>query len=125
MRLMHPIFSVLLRRPELLVDHAAGYAALAREEAAAAAGVMARRAVAWGVAALGFILFMVLAGAAAMLGALQGQFHWVLVAVPGLALAIAVGGAVLGLQKPAHPLFTELRGQLDADAQALRSLGAS
>ncbi len=125
MRLMHPIFSVLLKRPELLLDHAAGYAALAREEAATAAGAVARRAVAWGVAVLGFIMFLVLAGAAAMLGALQGQFHWVLVAVPGLALAIAVAGAVLGLQKPAHPLFTELRSQLDADAQALRALGAS
>ncbi len=125
MRLMHPIFSVLLKRPELLLDHAAGYAALAREEAAMATGAVARRAVAWGVAVLGFSMFLVLAGAAAMIGALQGQFHWILVAVPGLALAIAVAGAVLGLQKPAHPLFTELRAQLDADTQALRALGAS
>jgi len=125
MRWMHPIFPVLLKRPELLVDHAAGYAALAREEAATAAGEMARRAVAWAVAVLGFVMFLVLAGAAAMIGALQGQFHWMLVAVPGLALAIAVAGAILGTQKPVHPLFTGLRAQLDADAQALRTLGAS
>lgn len=125
MRLMHPIFSVLLKRPELLVDHVAGYAALAREEAAIAAGEMARRAIAWGVAVLGFIMFLVLAGTAAMIGALQGQFHWMLLAVPGIALAIAVAGVILGMRKLAHPLFTEVRAQLDADAQALRTLGAS
>lgn len=125
MRLLHPIFTVLLRRPELLMDHMAGYAALAREEAATAASEMARRAVAWAVAVLGFIMFLVMAGAAAMIGALQGHFHWMLVAVPGLALAIAVAGVIMGMQKVAHPLFTELRAQLDADAQALRTLGAS
>ena len=30
--MLHPIFSVLVSRPELLVDHVAGYAALARDE---------------------------------------------------------------------------------------------
>mgnify|MGYP000331861674 CR=1 FL=1 len=68
MRLMHPIFSVLLKRPELLVDHVAGYATLAREEAATATGALARRAIGWAVAVLGFIMFLVLAGAAAMIG---------------------------------------------------------
>ncbi len=125
MRLMHPIFSVLLKRPELLMDHAAGYAALAREEAATVAGAMARRAVAWAVAVLGFVMFLVLAGAAAMIGGLQGQFHWTLVVIPGLALGIAAAGAILGMHKPAHPLFTALQAQLDADAQALRTLGTS
>ncbi len=125
MSLMHPIFSVLLKRPELVMDHVAGYATLAREEAATAAGEVARRAVAWAVAVLGFIMFMVLAGAAAMLGLLQGQFHWVLLAVPGIALAIAVAGALMGMRKLAHAPFNELRSQLDADAQALRTLGTS
>lgn len=125
MRLLHPIFSLLLKRPELLVDHVAGYAALAREEAAAAAGEVAWRAVAWAVAVLGFGMFLVLAGTAAMIGALQGQFHWLLLAVPGIALAIALAGMKLGMRKLAHPAFSELRAQLDADAQALRTLGTS
>ena len=124
MRLVHPIFKVLLKRPELLMDHAAGYAALAREEAASAAGQMVRRALGWMVAALGFLAFLVLAGAAAMMGALQGQFHWALLAVPGVALAITGAGVAMGMQKLSHPLFNELRAQLDADAQALRTLGA-
>lgn len=124
MRLVHPIFKVLLKRPELLMEHVAGYAALAREEATSAAGEMVRRALGWMVAALGFLAFLVLAGAAAMMGALQGQFHWALLAVPGGALAITGAGVAMGMQKPAHPLFAELRTQLDADAQALRTLGA-
>lgn len=124
MRLMHPIFKVLLKRPELLMDHAAGYAALAREEAASAAGEMARRALGWIVAAIGLMAFLVLAGTAAMMGAVQGQFHWALLAVPAIALAIAGAGVMVGMQKIARPLFNELRTQLDADAQALRTLGA-
>ena len=125
MRLLHPIFPVLLKRPELFMDHVAGYAALAREEAGAAAAVLARRAIGWAVALLGFAMFLVLAGTAAMIGALQGQFHWMLLVVPGVALGIGLVGLAVGMHRLAHPLFTELRAQLDADAQALRTLGAS
>lgn len=121
--MIHPIFSVLIRRPELVVAHVAGYAALAREEASSIGAEVTRRAIAWGVAAIGLLVGMVLAGVAAMLGAMHAEFHWALLAIPLIPLvlaAVAVGAARKPL--PGKP-FGELRTQLDADAQALRTAG--
>lgn len=122
--MVHPIFSVLISRPELVMEHAAGYAALMREEASTVGQAVAKRAVAWGVALFSLLVFLILAGVAAMLGAVQATFHWSFVVVPGLALAISVA-AFLQARKPLpEKAFTELKAQLDADAQALRAIGA-
>lgn len=122
--MIHPIFSVLITRPELVVDHVAGYAALAQEEASTAGAQVARRAAAWGVCATGVLVFLVLAGVAFMLGAVHG-FHWALLVVPLVPLALA-GAAFTVARKPMEAqAFTELRAQLDADAQALRTMGAA
>jgi type IV secretory pathway VirB2 component (pilin) len=120
----HPIFSVLIRRPELVMEHVAGYATLLRDEASSVGGEIAKRAIAWGVAVLCFIVFVVLAGVALMLGALQGQFHWVLLVVPGLALALAAVAWNYARQKLPEKAFAEFKAQLDADAEALRAIGA-
>lgn len=65
-------------------------------------------------------LFLVLAGTALMLGMLQNQFHWVLIAVPGMALLLGV----IALAQAKKPLrserFPELKAQMDSDARALR-----
>ena len=124
MAMVHPIFSVLVSRPELVVDHLTGYAALAQQEASALGMEVVRRAVAWAVAALSFIVFLVLAGVAVMLGVMQGEFHWVLVLAPGVALGLGI--VSMGIARKSLPtqVFTELRGQLEADAQALRMAGA-
>ena len=123
MAMVHPIFSVLVSRPELVVDHLTGYAALAQQEASTLGKEVVQRAIAWGVAAVSFVVFLVLAGVAVMLGAIDG-FHWVLVLAPGVALALGV--AALGYARKSLPsqAFSELRGQLEADAQALRMAGA-
>lgn len=124
MAMVHPIFSVLVSRPELVVDHVTGYAALVQQEASSVGRQVLRRAVAWGVAAVSFIVFLVLAGVAVMLGVMQGNFHWVLVLTPGVALVLAVA-ALSAARKPLPAqVFSELRGQLEADAQALRMAGA-
>ena len=47
--MVHPIFSVLIARPELVMEHAAGYASLMREEASSVGKEVAKRAIAWGV----------------------------------------------------------------------------
>ena len=122
--MLHPIFSVLISKPELVIDHVSGYAALVREEASSVGTEVAKRAIAWGVALLSFIVFLVLAGVAAMLGAMLDTFHWMLVLVPGTALAIAVVAFLQARQKLPSQAFNELRSQLDADAQVLRTLGA-
>jgi hypothetical protein len=122
--MLHPIFSVLINKPELVIDHVAGYAALVQEEASSVGGEVAKRVIAWGVAVLAFVVFLVLAGVAAMLGAMQGEFHWVLVAAPGAALALSVLAWTVARQRLPAKAFTELKAQLDADAQTLRTLGA-
>jgi hypothetical protein len=122
--MVHPIFSVLITRPELVMNHVAGYAALVQEEASTVGVQVAQRAVAWGIAVLALIVFLVLAGVAVMLGALQDEFHWVLVAAPGAALLVSVAAWSVARQRLPAKAFTELKAQLDADAQALRAVGA-
>jgi len=121
--MIHPIFSVLINRPELVVDHVSGYAALMREEASSVGSEVAKRAIAWGATVLALVVFLVLAGVAVMLGTLN-EFHWVLVITPGIALAIAGAAWSVARQRLPEQAFTELKAQLDADAQALRTLGA-
>jgi peptidoglycan/LPS O-acetylase OafA/YrhL len=121
---VHPIFSVLIRRPELVMDHVAGYAALVQEEASTVGVEVAKRAIAWGVAILGLLVFLVLAGVAVMLGAMQGEFHWALVVTPGIALVVSAVAWNVARQRLPAKAFTELKAQLDADAQALRAVGA-
>lgn len=123
MAMVHPIFSVLVSRPELVVDHLSGYAALAQQEASSLGAEVLRRAIAWGVAAVAFVVFLVLAGVAVMLGAIDG-FHWVLVLAPGVALVLGIVAMTMARKSLPSQAFAELRGQLEADAQALRMAGS-
>jgi peptidoglycan/LPS O-acetylase OafA/YrhL len=122
--MIHPIFSVLITRPELVVDHLSGYAALVQEEASTAGGQVARMAAGWGAVAIGALLFVIFAGVAVMIGATVGEFHWALVVVPALPLALAVAGFMMTRKPSPAKAFSELRSQLDADVQALRTIGA-
>ena len=123
MALVHPIFSVLVSKPELVMDHVAGYAALVQEEASTVSSEVKKRGLAWAVCGMCALLFLILAGVAFMLGAMHEAFHWALVLVPAVPLAIAA--AAYGIARKPLPAraFAELRAQLDADAQALRTLG--
>ena len=121
--MLHPIFSVLVSKPELVMDHVAGYAALVRDEASSVGLELAKRAIAWGVTLFGFLVFLILAGVAAMLGAIH-EFHWMLVIAPAIALAISVAGFTVARKRLPEKAFTELKAQLDADAEALRAIGA-
>jgi len=121
--MLHPIFSVLISRPELVIDHVAGYAALVQEEASTVGVEVAKRAAAWGIAVIALLVFLVLAGVAVMLGAVM-EFHWAFVIVPGVALLVAVVAWSVARQKLPSRAFTDLRAQLDADAEALRAVGA-
>jgi hypothetical protein len=120
--MLHPIFSTVLRHPELFAAHAANYSALLRLEAAQASKGLIARAIAGVLAAVSAMLALGLAGAAVMLGVLQG-FHWVLVIVPGVAVAIAaVAGYVAARPSEFHG-FDELRTQVEADLRALHMAG--
>ena len=71
------------------MEHVAGYASLMRDEASSVGKEVAKRAIAWGVTLFALLVFLILAGVAAMLAAVQDQFHWAFLLVPALALAIA------------------------------------
>ncbi|MEJ6024266.1 hypothetical protein [Ramlibacter sp. PS4R-6] len=122
--MVHPIFSTLITRPELVMDHVAGYAALVQEEASTVGVQVARRAAAWAACAIGALVFLVLAGVACMLAATH-DFHWAFIVVPLVPLAIAVAGFLMTRKPLPARAFGELRQQLDADAQALRTMGAA
>jgi hypothetical protein len=122
--MVHPIFSVLISKPHLVMEHVAGYAALVRDEASSAGLQVAKRAIAWGVTLISLLLFLILTGVAVMLGAVNDQFHWALVLVPGVALATAIAAFVVARKPLPDEAFAELKAQLDADAQVLRSIGA-
>lgn len=118
--MLHPLFSTLVQRPDLVMDHVSAYAALFHHEATEAGSEILQRVVAWLLAVLSAVVFLGLAGTAVMLGVLQQQFHWVLVAVPAVALLLLVGSVLWALKPMRSERFPELKAQIDSDAQALR-----
>ena len=122
--MLHPIFSVLVSKPELVLEHVAGYAALMRDEASSVGLEVAKRAIAWGIALFSALVFLILAGVAAMLWAVQGQFSWAFVIVPGIPLVLAVLAFLEARKRLPEKAFSELKSQLDADAQVLRAIAA-
>lgn len=121
--MLHPIFSTVVSRPDLVVDHLSAYVALASEEAAATGRDLKVRVLAWAVAGVFALMAVLLAGVSVMLGMVHGQFHWALVLVPGAALLVALL-AVLASRRPSpQERFAELRRQMAADIGLLRTSG--
>ena len=118
--MLHPLFSTLVQRPDLVVDHASGYAALFHEEASAAGAELLRKAVACALSVLSGLMFLGLGGIALMLGAIHNQFHWMLVAVPAVALTLAVVAAFWASKPFKGERFPQLRAQVGEDVRALR-----
>lgn len=120
--MLHPLFSTLVQRPDLVVDHVSAYAALFLEEASDAGTEVVTKAVAWVLVVLAGVLFAGLAGVALMLGLLQNQFHWALVFVPGAALLVGLIALVWARKPLRSNHFPELKTQIDSDARALRAV---
>jgi uncharacterized membrane protein YqjE len=120
--MLHPLISTIVQRPDLVMDHLSAYGSLFHKEATSAGSDLLARAVAGIAAILALAVFLALAGTALMLGFLQNQFHWMLVAVPGLALILAVIAAVIAMKPLKSERFPELKAQIDSDAQALRTV---
>ncbi len=120
--MLHPLFSTIVQRPDLVVDHLSAYGALVRQEASSAGSELLVRIVAWVLAMLAGVIFLGLTGTAVMLGLLNDQFHWVLVAVPGTALAVLVIAIFMAKRPLRSEHFPELRAQIDSDAKALRTV---
>jgi uncharacterized membrane protein YqjE len=125
---MHPLLHLLMKRPELLSEHAQAYAELAVCELSDMASVGQRRLL-WTAAALCCATAtVVLAGVALMLAAalreISGTAGWALLLTPCLPL---LGALVCVMNLRAHrggPAFAELRQQLGTDMQLLREVNA-
>ncbi len=104
------------------MDHLSAYGSLFHQEASRAGSELLARALAGVVAILALAVFLGLAGTALMLGFLQNQFHWMLVAVPGFALALLLVAVLVALKPLKSERFPELKAQIDSDAQALRTV---
>ena len=120
--MLHPLFSTVIQRPDLVMDHVSAYASLIHQEASAAGADLRTRLMAWLVALLAGVVFLALTGVAVMFGVMQNQFHWVLVAVPGVALLMTLFALMLARQSASEDRFSELKAQLESDARALRTL---
>lgn len=121
--MFHPIFSVLIKQPDLVVEHLSAYVALAREEAGSTGTDLATRLMAWAIVLVASAVFLMLAGVAVMLGVMMDRFSWALVLVPGLMLALALIASATA-RKPMPPnRFAEMKKQIDADVCALRAAG--
>lgn len=104
------------------MDHLSAYGSLFHKEATTAGSQLVARAVAGVAAILAFTVFMVLAGTALMIGFIHGQFHWMLLAVPGAALILAGIAGSIAMKPLNSERFPELKAQIDSDAQALRTV---
>lgn len=119
--MLHPFISTLIRRPNLLVDHLAAYAELVQQEASEAGTELLGRILAWAMVVVCAIVFLILTGVALMLGAVLTQFHWVLVAVPAVVLALLLVAVLIARKPLQQNNFAEVKAQVDRDVQALRS----
>lgn len=117
--MLHPVFTTLIKRPDLVADHVTAYVELVQQEASGLGADWVKRGVAWAFAAFGALLFLVLAGVALMLGAVT-QFHWMLLAVPGTVLLLTLIALSRARTPQREERFKELKAQLQSDAQALR-----
>ncbi len=120
--MLHPLFSTLIQRPDLLVEHVSAYSALFHQEATQAGSLLVKRYLAWAIAAIFGLVFVLFAGIALMMGTLQNQFHWVLLAVPGIALLLTLVAVAKAKAPLSDARFTELKAQIDSDIQALRAV---
>lgn len=118
---MHPLCLTIIRRPDLVVDHLSAYAALFQQEASQASQSLINRVLIWLVAVLLVVICLVLSGTALMLGVLQNQFHWILVAVPGAMALCALGAFAWTRQTVLAGHFNNVKSQLSSDASALRA----
>lgn len=121
--MIHPIFRVLVQRPDLLANHLGNYAELLQQETRGATRNLIRAAAAWGLVALGLSMFLVFSGVAIMMGLLHNQFHWVLLAVPGACLVLAFIAFLVARQPVIQSEITEIRHQFMADLQTLGEAG--
>lgn len=119
--MLHPLFSTIIQRPDLVMDHLSAYGALFHQEASSAGADLLARVVAGVVAILALVVFLTMTGTALMLGFLNNQFHWILLVVPGVSLLLLVVAVMFAKRPLKSEKFPELKAQIESDSRALHS----
>ena len=121
------VWRLALARPHLLAAHAAAYAALAQDEAAASRALMRRRALLLALCLGGLLVGTTLLGVALMLWASVPSgtlpMPGLLVVVPALPLLLAAWAAWALSRAESMPLWAALKLQAARDLALLRSHG--
>ena len=123
-----PLFNLVTHRPDLIVDHLAGYLKLAQDELAEVKQQVIRRAVASAVALIFAIAFIVLAGVALMLASISTQSQSanaptvMLIAVPAIALVAAIIAAIAALKAAPAQTSASFADHIQRDIQAFRQV---
>lgn len=122
--MLHPVFRLAASQPQLLAEHAAGYAGLLAEELASSGAQLQRRITLQIVGLLGLMVAAILSGVAVLLWASlpvaslqQPWLLWFTPLVPALLGVLALWIAHSGNGQPA---FATLREQFEQDAAMLR-----
>lgn len=129
-----PLFNLVTHRPDLIVDHLAGYLKLAQDEIAGAKQQLIRRAIAGAVAVVFAMAFLVLTGVALMLANMTMlQPHVVqtmasspsmamFIAVPAVALIAAIIATIVALKSDADETSVSFVDHVQRDIQAFRQI---
>ena len=118
---MHPLLLTIIRRPDLAINHLSAYAALLAQEANQASKSFLNRVLVRLIAFMFGVVSVIFAGTALMLGILQNQFHWILLAVPGVMLLCTFFALAWAKQADFSGHFANIKSQLSNDMQALRA----
>lgn len=122
--MLHPVFRLAASQPQLLAEHAAGYAGLLAEELVSSGAQLQRRITLQIVGLLSLMVAAILCGVAVLLWASlpvaslqQPWLLWFTPLVPALLGLLALWIAHSGGSQPA---FATLREQFEQDAAMLR-----
>lgn len=122
--MLHPVFRLAASQPQLLAEHAAGYAGLVAEEMASSGAQIKRRITLQIIGLLSLMVAAILCGVAVLLWASlptaslqQPWLLWFTPLVPAVLGAIAL---MVAKKDNAPPAFASLREQFAQDAALLR-----
>ena len=124
-----PLFNLVTHRPDLIIDHLAGYLKLAQDEINDAKQQVIRRAIAGAVALVFTVAFIVLAGTSLMLASVttvQTQPVFVttamLIVVPTVALLAAIIATIVAMKAGVDEGTASFADHVHRDIQAFRQV---
>lgn len=122
--MLHPVFRLAASQPQLLAEHAAGYAGLLAEEMTSSGVQFKRRITLQIVGLLGLMVAAILGGVAvllwASLPATSLQQPWLLWVTPLVPAVLGAWALLAAKGDNASPAFATLREQFAQDAALLR-----